>query len=505
MNTWSVWEYSVSLLKMTSINKKFPGVLALDNASLTVEVGESHALVGENGAGKSTLMKILSGVYQPDSGQICLDGTVQEVQSPIVARRLGITMIHQELNLLQEMTVAENIFLGHELVRGPMGWLDRKTMEKRSEELLASFGQDISGSILVKKISLAKQQMVEIAKALSVQSKIIIMDEPSAILTNRELLELFSLIGRLKEQGIGIIYISHRLDEIFRVCDRVTVMRDGRKITTEATATLSENEIIRLMVGREIKTGNKPYLATVGDEVLRLESMGKKGHLYDINFSLHRGEIVGLTGLVGAGRTELARMIFGVDHPDQGQMFLDGQPVRVSSPRQAIDLGIGLLTEDRKSQGLILGMRMRENTTLAKLDKVVKWGFIASQIEKQKANSFINRLLIKTPSTEEKVGNLSGGNQQKVVLTKWLFTESRILIFDEPTRGIDVGAKEEIYELITKLVMQGITILMISSELPEVLRMCDRILVMHAGRIAGELRRGAANQEKIMSLAMGIS
>ena len=260
MNTWSVWEYSVSLLKMTSINKKFPGVLALDNASLTVEVGESHALVGENGAGKSTLMKILSGVYQPDSGQICLDGTVQEVQSPIVARRLGITMIHQELNLLQEMTVAENIFLGHELVRGPMGWLDRKTMEKRSEELLASFGQDISGSILVKKISLAKQQMVEIAKALSVQSKIIIMDEPSAILTNRELLELFSLIGRLKEQGIGIIYISHRLDEIFRVCDRVTVMRDGRKITTEATATLSENEIIRLMVGREIKAGNKPSI-----------------------------------------------------------------------------------------------------------------------------------------------------------------------------------------------------------------------------------------------------
>ena len=495
----------MSLLKMTSINKKFPGVLALDNASLTVGVGESHALVGENGAGKSTLMKILSGVYQPDSGQICLDGTVQEVQSPIVARRLGITMIHQELNLLQEMTVAENIFLGHELVRGPMGWLDRKTMEKRSEELLASFGQDISGSILVKKISLAKQQMVEIAKALSVQSKIIIMDEPSAILTNRELLELFSLIGRLKEQGIGIIYISHRLDEIFRACDRATVMRDGRTITTQSTSTLSENEVIRLMVGRQIKARQEPYLRMVGEEVLRLESMGQKEHLYDINFSLHRGEIVGLTGLVGAGRTELARMIFGVDHPDQGQMFLDGEPIRVSSPRQAIDLGIGLLTEDRKSQGLILSMRMRENTTLAKLDKMVKWGFITSLTEKKKAQSFIDSLLIKTPSTEEKVGNLSGGNQQKVVLTKWLFTESRILIFDEPTRGIDVGAKEEIYELITKLLMQGITILMISSELPEILRMCDRILVMHAGRIAGELRRGAANQEKIMSLAMGIS
>lgn len=494
----------MSLLKMKSINKTFPGVLALDKASLTVEVGESHALVGENGAGKSTLMKILSGVCKPDSGQIYLEGTLQEVQSPIIARQLGITMIHQELNLLQEMTVAENIFLGHELVRGSMGWLDRKTMEKQSKELLTSFGQDISGNVLVKNLSLAKQQMVEIAKALSVQSKIIIMDEPSAILTNRELLELFSLIRRLKDQGIGIVYISHRLDEVFRACDRATVMRDGRTITTQDTATLNEKDIIRLMVGHEIKARQKLNLETVGEEVLRLESIGQKGHLYDINFSLCRGEIVGLTGLVGAGRTEVARMIFGVDHPDQGQMFLDGKPVRVSSPRQAIDLGIGLLTEDRKSQGLILGMRIRENTTLAKLDKVVKWGFIASEIEKKKVQGFIGSLLIKTPSTEEKVGNLSGGNQQKVVLTKWLFTESRILIFDEPTRGIDVGAKEEIYELITKLVMQGITILLISSELPEVLRMCDRILVMHAGRIAGELRRGDADQEKIMSLAMGI-
>ena len=492
------------LLEMQTITKHFPGVLALDRANLSVEAGECHALVGENGAGKSTLMKILSGAYQPDGGRIRFGGRFHQVDSPIMARKLGITMIHQELNLLQGMTVAENIFLGHELARGALGWLDREAMERRSEELLASFGQEMSGRVPVKSLSLAQQQMVEIAKALSVSSKLIIMDEPSAILTDRELSELFGLIGRLKEQGVAVIYISHRLEEIFNVCDRTTVMRDGRTIATRPTSELRQEEVIRLMVGREIKPSARRTSPSLGPEVLRLEGISQAGKLDDINLKLRQGEIVGLTGLVGAGRTELARVLFGVEFPDRGRMFLDGKPIRPFSPRQAIDLGIGLLTEDRKSQGLVLGMRVRENTTLSRLGKLVRWGFVDSVRERESVQDFVRQLAIKTPSTEEKVRNLSGGTQQKVVLSKWLFTQSRVLIFDEPTRGIDVGAKEEIYRLMLRLVGQGIAILMISSELPEVLRLCDRILVMHGGRITGELSQAEADQEKIMALAIGI-
>lgn len=492
------------LLQMIAISKQFPGVLALDKAHLSVEAGECHALVGENGAGKSTLMKILSGAYPPDSGVIRWDGTEKEIDSPIVARSLGITMIHQELNLLPEMTVAENIFLGHELVRGPLGWLDKHTMEKRSEELLESFGQKLSGRALVKKISLAQQQMVEIAKAISVKSKIIIMDEPSAILTDRELAELFDLISRLKKQGVAIIYISHRLEEIFNICDRVTVMRDGKTVHTDVTARMTQDQIIRLMVGRELEQFFPSEHSNPGEEVLRLESINQAGKLHNINLTLRKGEIVGLTGLVGAGRTELARVIFGADRPDSGKIYLEGKPVSFRSPRQAIDAGIGLLTEDRKSQGLVLNMMVRENTTLANLSRLVRHGFIDVRVEREVTQGYVRDLLIKTPSTEQKVRNLSGGTQQKVVLSKWLFTQSKILIFDEPTRGIDVGAKAEIYQLMWKLVAQGIAILMISSELPEVLKMCDRILVMHEGEITGELKREEATQEKIMALAMGL-
>src|SRR5262245_6446478 len=494
----------MSLLQMIDITKQFPGVLALDKAQLSVEAGECHALVGENGAGKSTLMKILSGAYQPDSGTIKLDGLAQQVTSPIVARNLGITMIHQELNLLPEMTVAENIFLGHEIVHGPLGWLDKRTMERKSGELLESFGQRLSGRALVKKISLAQQQMVEIAKAISVQSKIIIMDEPSAILTDRELVELFELIGRLKRQNVAIVYISHRLEEIFKICDRVTVMRDGKTIQTDITTRLNQDQIIRWMVGRELEQFFPSNRSIPGEEVLRLESIAQAGKLHNINLHLSRGEIVGLTGLVGAGRTELARIIFGAELADSGKMCLGGKPVKFRSPRQAIDAGIGLLTEDRKSQGLVLGMLVRENTTMANLSRLVRRGFVDVRAEREVTLGYIRNLLIKTPSTEEKVRNLSGGTQQKVVLSKWLFTQSKILIFDEPTRGIDVGAKAEIYQLMWKLVAQGIAILMISSELPEVLKMCDRILVMHEGEITGELRREEATQEKIMDLAMGV-
>ncbi|PYV37539.1 MAG: D-xylose ABC transporter ATP-binding protein [Acidobacteria bacterium] len=495
----------MSLLEMSGITKHFPGVLALDNAHLSVEAGECHALVGENGAGKSTLMKILSGAYRADAGLIKLDGETKHIDSPIAARRLGITMIHQELNLLPELTVAENIFLGHEVVRGPLGWLDKRAMEKRSQELLESLGQKLSGRALIKKISLAQQQMVEIAKALSVKSKIIIMDEPSSILTDRELHELFDLISRLKQQNVAIIYISHRLEEIFKICERVTVMRDGRTIQTEGTGKLNQDQIIRLMVGREIEQFSPSQHSHPGEEILRLEAIEKAGKLHNIHLGLRKGEIVGLTGLVGAGRTELARVIFGADQPDSGRILLEGKPVSLRSPRQAIDLGIGLLTEDRKTQGLILNMMLRENTTLARLSRLVKRGFINVSAERSVTKKFIRDLLIKTPSTEQKVRNLSGGTQQKVVLAKWLFTESKILIFDEPTRGIDVGAKAEIYQLMWKLVSQGIAILMISSELPEILKMCERILVMHDGEITGELKREEADQEKIMALAMGLN
>ncbi len=494
----------MSVLEMTDITKQFPGVLALDQAHLSVEAGECHALVGENGAGKSTLMKILSGAYQPDSGVIQLDGETKHIASPIVARSLGITMIHQELNLLPEMTVAENIFLGHEIVRGPLAWLDRGMMERRSEELLESFGQKLSGRAVVKKISLAQQQMVEIAKAISVQSKIIIMDEPSSILTDHELVELFDLIGRLKKQDVAIVYISHRMEEIFKVCDRVTVMRDGKTIQTDATSRMSHDQIIRLMVGREIEQFFPSEQSNPGEEILRLESVNQAGKLHDINLSLRKGEIVGLTGLVGAGRTELARVIFGAEQADSGRILLEGKPVNFRSPRQAIDAGIGLLTEDRKSQGLVLNMMVRENTTMASLRRLVRRGFVDVRAEKEATQGYIRDLQIKTPSTEQKVRNLSGGTQQKVVLAKWLFTKSKVLIFDEPTRGIDVGAKAEIYQLMWKLISQGIAILMISSELPEVLKMCDRILVMHDGEITGELKRDEATQEKIMAFAMGL-
>ena len=492
------------LLEMKEITKQFPGVLALDKAQLTVEAGECHALVGENGAGKSTLMKVLSGAYQPDSGHILLDGEQRQISSPIVARNLGITMIHQELNLLPEMTVAENIFLGHEIVRGPFGWLDKKEMERKSEALLESFGQKLSGRALVKKISLAQQQMVEIAKAISVKSNIIVMDEPSAILTDRELVELFELIGRLKRQNVAIVYISHRLEEIFKICDRVTVMRDGKTIQTDLAKNMTQDQIIRLMVGRPLEQFFPSEHSHPGEEILRLDDIELAGKLRKIRLTLRKGEIVGLTGLVGAGRTELARVIFGADRPDRGTILLEGKPVSFRSPRQAIDAGIGLLTEDRKSQGLVLNMMVRENTTMANLSRLVRHGFVDVRQEKQVTQGYIRDLSIKTPSTEQKVRNLSGGTQQKVVLSKWLFTQSRILIFDEPTRGIDVGAKAEIYQLMWKLVAQGIAILMISSELPEVLKMCDRILVMHEGEITGELSRAEASQEKIMALAMGL-
>ncbi|MCP4642230.1 MAG: sugar ABC transporter ATP-binding protein [bacterium] len=491
------------VLEMREIVKRFPGVLAVNQGHLDLRPGEVVCLVGENGAGKSTLMKILAGAQPMDSGEILLSGEPVHITSPHHAQQLGVSMIYQEFNLSPYLSVAENIFLGREPRIGKTPFINWTKMYNDAREILARIRVDLDVRKPVNECSVAQQQMVEIAKALSFNSKIIVMDEPSATLTEHELNALFELIHGLKQQGIGMIYISHRLEEIFEIGDRVTVMRDGEFIGTNAVGDVNREDIIRMMVGRELTSEFPKETFDRGEERLRVEGLSRTGAFEDVNFSLHGGEIVGLTGLVGAGRTEVARAIFGADRIDGGQIFLDGTPITVRSPQDAIRQGIGLLTEDRKNQGLVLGMTVRENTTLANLGSLVNLMFVNRTREREVTQKYVDDLQIKTPTIEQATQNLSGGNQQKVVLAKWLFTESRFLIFDEPTRGIDVGAKVEIYKLMNELVRKGVCILMISSELPEVLGMCDRVLVMHEGHLAGELSRDEATQEGIMHLATG--
>ncbi len=493
------------VLEMRDVTKRFPGVLALDGVQLDLKPGEVHCLVGENGAGKSTLMKILAGAQPLDTGTIRIAGEEVTIHSPHHAQELGISMIYQEFNLSPFLSVAENIFLGREprIARTP--FINWSKMYADAREVLNRIRVDLDVRKPVNELSVAQQQMVEIGKAISFNSKIIVMDEPSATLTDHELAALFDLIGTLKKEGIGLIYISHRLEEIFEIGDRCTVMRDGQYIGTHPVKELDREAIIRMMVGRELKDEFPKEVFEPGDERLRVEDLTRLGAFEKVSFTVRAGEIVGLTGLVGAGRTEVARAIFGADHLDGGQIFLDGKPATVKSPQDAIAKGVGLLTEDRKGQGLVLGMTVRENTTLANLSSLVKFLFVERGRERDVARKYVNELQIKTPSIEQVAQNLSGGNQQKVVLAKWLFTQSRILIFDEPTRGIDVGAKVEIYKLMNDLARRGDAILMISSELPEVLGMCDRILVMHEGRLAGELPRAEATQERIMQLATGVA
>ncbi|HOV75734.1 MAG TPA: sugar ABC transporter ATP-binding protein [Candidatus Hydrogenedentes bacterium] len=491
------------VLEMRNIVKRFPGVLALDNVQFDLRPREVHCLVGENGAGKSTLMKILSGAQPMDSGEIRLSGERVDIHSPHHAQQLGISMIYQEFNLSPYLSVAENIFLGREPRIGKTPFINWSKMYADAREVLGRIRVEIDVRKPVNECSVAQQQMVEIAKAISFNSKIIVMDEPSATLTDHELRALFDLIRTLRRQDIGLVYISHRLEEIFEIGDRLTVMRDGQYIGTHAVCDLKRDDIIRMMVGRELKDEFPKEIFTPGAERLRVEGLSRHGAFNNVSFSLRAGEIVGLTGLVGAGRTEVARAIFGADTPDAGTLTLDGKPVTVASPQDAIRQGIGLLTEDRKGQGLVLGMTVRENTTLANLKSLVRILFVDRRRERAITEQYVKELQIKTPSIEQSAQNLSGGNQQKVVLAKWLFTESKILIFDEPTRGIDVGAKVEIYKLMNDLARRGACILMISSELPEVLGMCDRILVMHEGRLAGELSRAEATQERIMQLATG--
>ena len=490
-------------LQMKGIVKTYPGVRALDNVSFDVGKGEVHALVGENGAGKSTLMKILAGAHSMDSGEILVNGAPVHITTPQKAMDLGISIIYQEFNLVPYLNAAENIFLGREPKGTVPGFIDFKTMYSEAEKVIDQLGVKLNVRSPVNRLSIAQQQMVEIGKATSRNSTIIAMDEPSATLTEHELHALFELIRSLKEKGVSIVYISHRLEEIFEIADRVTVLRDGRLVGTNDVADIDREEIIRMMVGRELKEVIPKVAAEVGKPALTVKNLTRNGVIHDINFTVRQGEVLGLAGLVGAGRTELARAIFGADPIDEGEISLNGDVVNIRSPRDAIRLGIGLVTEDRKALGLILGMVVRENVSLANLDALTRLGFVNRREEKKVAVQYIEDLMIKTPSTEQQVQNLSGGNQQKVVLAKWLFTQSKVLIFDEPTRGIDVGSKVEIYQLMNKLAATGAAIIMISSELPEILGMSDRILVMHEGRIAGELSREDATQEKIMSLATG--
>lgn len=491
------------VLEMRGIAKAYPGVVALHSVDFSVRPGEVHALIGENGAGKSTLMKILAGADTKDSGQIFIDGKESHIDTPQEAMRLGVSIIYQEFNLVPYMNAAENIFLGREPASVVPGLIDFGRMYSDAEKIIDELGVALDVRTPMNHLSVAQQQMVEIAKATSRKSRIIAMDEPSATLTDHELENLFGLIRRLKAEGVSIIYISHRLEEIFEIADRVTVLRDGELVATKDIAETNRADIIRMMVGRELSDSIPKIAAEARDVALEVRNLNRAGVLHDINFQVRSGEILGIAGLVGAGRTEVARAIFGADPIDSGQIIMNGKPVTIHSPRRAISLGVGLVSEDRKALGLVLGMAVRENISLANLGVLSRLGFIKRRKEREIAESYVKDVLIKTPSIEQAVQNLSGGNQQKVVLAKWLFTKSKVLIFDEPTRGIDVGAKTEIYQLMNRLAAQGVAIIMISSELPEVLGMSDRTLVMHEGRIAGELSGKDATQERIMGLATG--
>lgn len=490
------------LLQAKGITKTFPGVLALDKVDFELCAGEVHVLLGENGAGKSTLMKILAGAYQPEGGAIAIDGQPVRMSNPRQARKLGVSIIYQEFNLVPYMNVAQNIFLG----RFPTRWglLDHARMHAESRKLLSSLEMDIDTNAKVVNLGVAQQQMVEVAKALSLNSKILIMDEPTASLTEREIDQLFAAIRRLKTQGIGIIYISHRLNEVHQIGDRVTVLRDGKLIGTRQVNEVTVDDLVNMMVGRQITQMFPRDYQPCGEEALRVESLSRGNKLRGINLEVHCGEIVGLAGLVGAGRTELARAIFGADPYDAGKLFVFGKPVKPGSPpSKMVELGMGLLPEDRKSQGLALILPLAENVVMASLRQLFPRRFVDAGKERGVVAQYVKDLRIATPSLGRLAQYLSGGTQQKVVLAKWLCTHSKIFIFDEPTRGIDVGAKAEIHAFMNELVKQGAAVLMISSDLPEILGMSDRVYVMRQGEIVAQVPREQATQEHIVAYAMG--
>jgi ribose transport system ATP-binding protein len=488
---------------MTGICKSFPGVRALDNVNFDLNKGEVHALVGENGAGKSTLMKILSGLYKADEGEIELRGEVMKTTSLRIMLDAGISIIYQELNLISHLSIAENIFLGRE-PRLKSGLIDWKSMYAHVAELLATFKIDLNPRAKVYTISPAFQQVVEIVKALSLQSDILVMDEPTAPLTGNEVDRLFEIISSLKSQGVSIIYISHRLDELQHVADRVTVLRDGQCIITKPLKELSTDEIIRHMVGRQITEQYPKTATTIGEELLRVEGLNREGLCQDVSFSVRSGEIVGFTGLVGAGRTEIMELIYGHRRKDSGRIFYRGEEINIRSPRDAVNKGIGLIPEERKKQGLVLGLSVFDNSALTILKRFSRFGFLQRKTITGKVKSMIREIAIKTPSTRQQTRNLSGGNQQKVVLSKWFLRECNLYIFDEPTRGIDVGAKVEIYRLMQNLAAKGAGIIMVSSELTEIMNMSDRIEVVFGGRIVKEFANGESDEEEVMEYSLGL-
>jgi ribose transport system ATP-binding protein len=497
------------LLEASGISKSFPGVQALDDVALTVRRGRLHALLGENGAGKSTLMNILAGVFPPDRGQIALAGRPVRFRNPREAQAAGISIIFQELNLIPELSVAENIFLGREPT-SRLGLIDYRTMHRQSRALLDELELDVSPQTPVSRLRVGAQQVVEIAKALSFQSRVIIMDEPTSAITDQEIGVLFRIIRQLKERGVGIIYITHKLDELSHVADDVTVLRDGKLIGTAQFAQLTHDDMVRMMVGRELSDLFPKSSTEFGDEVLRVRRMSlqhpeRKGDLVvgDVSFSVRRGEVVGLFGLMGAGRTELLQTIFGLHaRTSTGTVFVEGRPVRIRSPRDAIAAGLALAPEDRKSDALLLEMSVAENITLATLSSATRFGLLRPARERQIAEHYVGRLAVRTPSLRQLVRNLSGGNQQKVVLSKWLATDPKVLLLDEPTRGIDVNAKQEIYTLVDELARRGLGVMIVSSELPEILAVADRILVLCEGRITREFQRGEATEESALRAAL---
>lgn len=491
---------SETIVSMKGICKSFPGVKALDNVNFELRSGEVMALLGENGAGKSTLMKVLSGVYSRDSGAMEIFGRECGNLTPKQAQEAGVAIIHQELNMCRHLSVAENIFLGREKTKG--GILSNAEMEAEAKRILGELNIDISPEQVVGDLTISKQQMVEIAKALSIDAKVLVMDEPTSSLTSREIDDLFRIIKTLKSNGCGIVYISHRLEELQHIVDRVTIMRDGQYIATMNYADTTIDEIITNMVGREIKEKFPHITCVKGKEIFSVKNLNAGRMVRDISFSLCEGEVVGFAGLMGAGRTETTRAIFGIDPKESGEIYLDGKEVRINCPEDAIQAGIVLAPEDRKKDGLCTKLSIRQNIALPNLDMICnKLGVISQKKEDALCNKAVSDLGVKTPDIDIDAGNLSGGNQQKVVVGKWLARNSRVVIFDEPTRGIDVAAKVEIYNIINELKQHGIAVVIVSSEMPEVMGIADRIIVMCDGRITGEVQSGQTTQNEILTLA----
>jgi inositol transport system ATP-binding protein len=490
------------LLEIRNVSKRFPGVVALDEVSITVSRGSVHALMGENGAGKSTLMKILSGMYMPDEGDILIEGGKVVFSGVRDAMKAGISMIHQELMPIPELTVAENIFLGKEPVMGRTGLVDFREMNRQAMKILERIQLDIPADRRMKDLPIAQMQMIEIAKAISNDARVIIMDEPTSAITSREVDILFGIIAQLKREGISVIYISHKMDEIFRISDVITVMRDGRVVGTRDAAELDHDQLISMMVGRSLNTlFQREHPAVPGECLVRVESLTGRG-FHDIGFSLHAGEVLGFAGLMGSGRSEMANAVYGLDKPDSGSVIIDGSPKDIRSPRDAIDNGIAFVTEDRKMNGLVLTSSVTENMTLSSLSGISNWNFVDKELESGIVREQIARYRIVVPDEHSVVLNLSGGNQQKIVIAKALLTKPRILILDEPTRGIDIGAKAEIYRMIRELSDGGMGIILISSELSEIIGICDRVLVLNKGGIAAELTGEGMNEEEILRHAM---